>query len=66
MSQTHQILRHLKKGRTITALEALEKFGCLRLAARINDLKNDGHSISTAMVARGDKRVARYQLAKGE
>ena len=66
MSQTHQILRHLKKGKSITALEALDRYGCLRLAARINDLKNDGHSISTAMVARKGKRVARYQLSKGE
>ena len=41
MSQTQnlQILSYLKKGKPITPLEALEKFGCWRLSARIYDLR---------------------------
>ncbi|MEY2735277.1 MAG: Helix-turn-helix domain, partial [Pseudomonadota bacterium] len=33
MSQTQQILEALARGRTLTPLEALSEFGCLRLAA---------------------------------
>ena len=36
-SQNERILAHLKKGKKITPLDALEKFGCFRLAARISD-----------------------------
>ena len=39
MNQTNAILQHLQKGEKITAIDALEKFKCFRLAARINDLK---------------------------
>lgn len=66
VSQSERILTDLKLGRTITALEALDRYGCFRLASRINDLKNDGHNIQ-----KRDKRlpsgkvVAEYWLEKG-
>jgi hypothetical protein len=41
---------------------ALDKYGCLRLAARINDLRERGHRIDTEIVKVGDKRFARYRL----
>ena len=44
-SQKKSILDWLSEGNTITALQALNMFGCLRLASRINDLKNDGFTI---------------------
>lgn len=44
-TQCKKILAHLKTGRSITPLEALYKFGCLRLGARIYDLKQAGHTI---------------------
>jgi hypothetical protein len=62
-SQTAQILDHLKKGRVITPLKALHRFGCLRLAARIKDLRNDGHPILKEWETDGHKKWARYSLA---
>lgn len=65
---THKllILLHLKDGRSITPLEALDKFGCFRLGARIFELKEEGHPIEREMVEvetrDGTTRVARYSL----
>lgn len=65
MSQTTQILRHLAKGKTLTPLEALERFGCLRLAARVNDLRLRGHRIDTDIVqTKGGAKIARYSLCR--
>lgn len=63
MSQEAQILQHLKKS-PITPMEALSNYGCLRLAARISDLRERGHKIETVMVDQGKKRFARYHLKK--
>jgi len=60
-SQSSEILAYLKGGNTITPLEALNKFGCLRLAARISDLKK-GHPISGRMVTRNGKTFKEYYL----
>jgi len=61
MSQTAAILSHLRRA-PITPLQALDKYGCLRLAARIADLRERGHNIETVMVDHGEKRFARYSL----
>jgi len=63
MSQTKQILEYLKQGNSITALEALNVFQCMRLASRINDLKNSGYKIVSRMVeVKNGKKVASYTL----
>lgn len=62
-SQCAAILEHFKKGRSLTPLEALRRFGCLRLAARCADLREAGYRIRSRMVSVGDKKVARYWLA---
>ena len=62
MSQTTQILRHLKRG-PITPIQALEKYGCFRLAARIHDLRGQGHKITTETVSKDGKEYAKYRLA---
>jgi Helix-turn-helix domain len=63
MTQTQQILAHLKDGKTITPLEALNLYGCLRLAAVIFDIKKLGYDIHTKTVAVGQhKHVAEYSL----
>ena len=62
MSQNSRILAHLKRGRAITALQALKLFNCFRLAARVLDLKAAGHDIVTTPVHRGQKRFASYSL----
>jgi len=62
-SQNNQIAQHLKEGKTLTALEALKNFGTLRLAARIHDLKEQGHNVETRIVSTlSGKRIAQYSL----
>ena len=63
MSQNKQIADYLKKGKKLTTLDALTKFGCFRLAARISDLRNDGMNIATKIVKlENNKQVAQYSL----
>ena len=47
MSQNKQIADYLNKGKKLTPIDALNKFGCFRLAARIADLRNEGMNIVT-------------------
>lgn len=42
MTQCDRILRHLRDYGSITAAQAIAEYGCLRLAARIADLKRRG------------------------
>lgn len=62
LSQNALILRHLKTGRAISPLQALDKFGIMRLGARIYDLKRSGVKIEVHMVKAGKKRWASYLL----
>jgi len=62
MSQNKQILKHLQAGKPITAIEALNLYGCFRLAARCSNLRDQGHIILTTMVTRNKKRIALYHL----
>jgi hypothetical protein len=60
-SQKQQILDYLLEGNEITPMDALNKFGCFRLGARIADLKKDGYDIKTR-IAKGDKNYAIYTM----
>lgn len=64
MSQKADILTYLREGHSITALLALAKFRCNRLAARIGELRRDGWGVTTEMVTTPvtHKKVARYTL----
>lgn len=67
-SQCARILSRLEAGETITALQALDLFGCNRLAARISDLRKTGLEISTTTITVFNRdgvkcRVAEYSLA---
>ena len=62
-AQKEQILQHMRNVGPITPLDALRKFQCFRLAARIDDLRRDGWLINSTMVKRGEKRYASYSLA---
>ena len=65
MSQTTRILAHLEKGRSITPIYALNNFGCMRLASRIEELRSKGYRINTRMVKnRSGARYASYSLVK--
>ena len=61
MSQASKILTHLKR-RPITPLQALKLYGCMRLAARVADLRGRGHKIITEPLEINGKRIARYRL----
>ena len=63
-SQNAMILAELKRGRSLTPIDALKRFGCFRLGARIFDLKQDGHPITTTMVEERGKRFARYSMPR--
>jgi hypothetical protein len=45
MTQKDKIKAHLESGKSITPLEALNLFGCFRLASRISELKREGMDI---------------------
>lgn len=62
-TQAGRILAYLRAGNRITALDALERFGCFRLAARIHELRREGWNVQERTVeTRGGKRVAEYSL----
>lgn len=66
MSQCDDILAHLKTG-PISAMEALNRYGCFRLAARIKDLREQGYEIETHdLVLPNGKTVAQYFLKETE
>ena len=65
-SQNDLIAEYLKQGNTITPLEALDKFKCLRLSGRIHDLKRLGLPIESRFVEYNGKRFAEYRIAEGQ
>lgn len=63
MTQSAMILAHLKTGKPLTGIEALNRFGSLRLGARIFDLKQAGYEIKARRVETASgKRVAQYWM----
>lgn len=46
-TQCDRIIRHLNDYGTITAMEAMQDYGIMRLASRISDLKKKGYQISS-------------------
>ena len=67
ISQNTEIANHLKSGSSITPIEALQKYGCFRLGARIHDLRQSGMDIDSRMVEQNGKRFAEYRLiGRGE
>lgn len=67
-SQCAAILAWLQKGHKLTPAEALERFGCMRLGARVYELRAAGNHISRDLVPVGISPsgrityVARYSL----
>ena len=62
-SQKDRILEHLKSGRTITPIDALNDFGCMRLADVIFRLRHEGWDIATIDTkSPNGKRFASYRL----
>jgi len=64
-SQKTQILALLRQrgGTGLTALEAMEEAGTMRLAAYVKFLRDDGYPVETEMITTpSGKHVARYRL----
>ena len=63
-TQTRSIRDYLLTGATITAIEALDLFGCFRLAARIRDIKDMDYEIAGKMIKDviTGKSYKRYRL----
>ena len=62
MSQKAAILDWLKR-EPITAIQALAHIRCMRLAAKIDELRHEGYAIHTEMITVGSgKQVARYSM----
>ena len=63
-SVTEKLESWLWRGYGITQLQALEKWGCMRLSARINELRKIGVPIITKTVCANGKSFARYTIPK--
>jgi hypothetical protein len=61
-TQKQQIKKYLLSKKTITPIQALNKFGCFRLAAVIYNLKAEGLKIVTEIQFEGKKQFAKYRL----
>ena len=62
-TQTTRVLWHLKAGHKLTALDALNLFGCWRLGARIWDIKEMGFNVKMKLITTSTgKVVGEYSL----
>lgn len=67
MGQNERVLQYMKEHGTITAKEAMDNFGCMRLASRISDIRKMGININREMITvknryDEDVRVAQYSI----
>jgi hypothetical protein len=60
-STTKKIEAWLLRGYKLTPLQALEKWGCMRLGARIYELRKDGMDIKTTPITSNGKTFAQYK-----
>jgi hypothetical protein len=61
MTQQKQVLNRLQKGWT-TALDALSECGCMRLAARVAEFKQDGFHVVDKWVQVNGKKFKAYKV----
>jgi hypothetical protein len=63
-TQCDSIIKYLQDGNSLSQLEAIYMFGCMRLASRISDLRDMGYMIDTNMIKdeKTGKRYAKYVL----
>ena len=57
-----QVLKHMLRHGTISSMEAFTLYGMTRLAARIYDLREQGHQIITTRVTKNEKNFGVYSL----
>ena len=62
-SQCAKIKDWLQQGNKLTSLDALNLFGCMRLASRIHDLREHGLDIQTERIkVASGKTVTQYSI----
>lgn len=71
MSQCAKILKYIADEGSITSLDAIREFSCMRLASRISDLKKQGYPIIRKMETSKNRygesvSYARYEMAVTE
>jgi len=64
-TQNDKVLRYLTKGQSLTAKQARSRFGVKNLRARITELRQNGHKITTTPVTFRDtgRNGVAYKLA---
>jgi uncharacterized protein (DUF2384 family) len=61
-SQNERIRTALERGEKLTPIGALKRFNCLRLAARVEQLRRAGMPIRTHKITRNGSTFAQYSL----
>jgi len=69
-TQTELVLRYMKENGSINPLDALQHIGCLRLSARIHQLRASGYIINSKRIKKqgrfGRISFAEYSLSKAD
>lgn len=64
MTQEKLILTHLNSGQSISPLEALNRYGIMRLAPIVHTLRQKNHRIAKKTVKLGRKHFASYYIER--
>ena len=69
MTQCERILQYIEENGSITQLDALREFGCMRLASRMCDIKKLGYPVRMEMEKNKNRygepiHYARYSICK--
>ena len=68
-TQCERVLDYISENGSITQLDALREFGCMRLASRISDLKRQGVPVKRTMETAKNRygepiSYARYSICR--
>lgn len=69
MTQCERIIQYIEETGSITQMDALREFGCMRLASRMCDIKKMGYTVTTKMEKAKNRygepvSYARYTICK--
>ena len=63
LSQKNLIKEHFKAGKRLTALSALNEFGCFRLSGRLSEIKGEGFPVESIWITLDNgKRIKEYYM----
>ncbi len=64
MTQNQKIFVALQQGKTISPMTALREFNCMRLAARVYELRKEGHIIDSIQKSNGNATWVEYKMGE--